>query len=113
MQNQTVGGRQQHLEKYEQVKQVAGQEGAVQAQEQKLDQYMEMHAYPVPACDRKHQRGQRKNARQDQHERRQAVHHKHDPKRCRPVAKQIDANAAAGIRCRCVGETQKGDRHTQ
>ena len=43
VQQQAVGRGQQHLEEHEQVEQVAGQEGAVQAHQQELEQGMEMH----------------------------------------------------------------------
>ena len=51
MQHQAVGGDQQHLEEHEQVEQVAGEEGAVDAQQLELEQRVEMAAALVPAAD--------------------------------------------------------------
>jgi hypothetical protein len=42
VQQQAIAGRQQHLEEDEQVEQIGGQEGAVQAHQLELEQRMEM-----------------------------------------------------------------------
>ena len=52
VQHQPVGGGQQHLEEDEQVEQIAGQERAVQAHQQELEQRMEMRARAMPARER-------------------------------------------------------------
>ena len=91
VQHQAVGRGQQHLEEDEQVEQIAGQEGAVQAHQQELEQRMEMRARAMPAREREHERGERQDAGQQQHQRRQPVEHQHDAERRRPVAEPIDA----------------------
>ncbi len=52
VQQQTIGGDQQHLEEYEQIEQVAGQEGAVQAEQLQLEQHLEVASGVIGAAHR-------------------------------------------------------------
>ena len=70
MQNQAIGRGEQHFKEHEEIEQVAGQEGAVQAHQEQLEQRMIMRADAVPTCQRKGQRSQRQRSGQSQHERR-------------------------------------------
>ena len=58
VQDQPVGSGQHDLEEHEEVEEVAGQEGAVEAHQLELEQRVEMPARAVPARQREHQRGQ-------------------------------------------------------
>ena len=49
MQQQGVGSQQQDLEKHEQVEQITGQEGAVNAHQLELEQGMKVGTLPVAA----------------------------------------------------------------
>jgi hypothetical protein len=93
VQGEPVGGGQQQFEEDEQVEKIAGQEGAVEAHQQKLEQRVEMRAGAVPAGEREHQGGGGQDARQKQHERRQAVHDEHDGEWHRPGAEPVHAGA--------------------
>src|SRR3546814_690132 len=104
MQGQAVGCRQHDLEEDEQVEQVAGEEGAVQPHQQKLEQRMVVDAGAVPACQGKDERGDGKDARQHQHERRQLVQHENDAEGRWPVTQQIDVRRAV--------EAGRSEEHT-
>src|SRR3546814_8308268 len=53
VQHEAVGGNQQHLEEDEEVEDVAGQKGAVDAHELELEEGVEVAPAVVPAADRK------------------------------------------------------------
>ncbi len=110
VQQQAVAGGQQHLEEHEEIEQVAGEEGAVQAHELQLEQHVEVHARVLPARQRVEQRGQAHRARQHRHEGGQRVGHQHDAVRHRPVARQVDAEGrgATGLHAH-----QQQDRQCQ
>ena len=91
VQQQPVRGGEQHLEEDEQVEQVAGEEGAVQAHELQLEQRMEVHAGPVPAGEREEQRREADGGGEHQHQRGEPVEREDDAERRRPVAGQVDA----------------------
>ncbi len=102
---QAVGRDQQDLEEHEQIEDIAGQERAVQSDEQELVQDMEKRIaaeHPGAGIEQAEQRNQRG---QHQHQRAQAIEHQHDAERRRPVAERIDLVAAAGR----VGEQQDRD----
>src|SRR5690606_40274783 len=64
VQCQAVRGGEQDLEEHEQVEQVAGEERAVQAHQQELEQGLEIVAAVLPAAKRCHQgRQDRKSTR--------------------------------------------------
>ena len=84
-----------HLEEDEQVEQVAGQEGAVEAHQLELQQRVEVHARAVPA------RGANRSSAAKATTpvsatimRRQPVGHQHDAEGRAPVARQVDADRA-------------------
>jgi hypothetical protein len=110
MQQQAIRRRQHDFEKHEQVEQVAGQEGAVDAHHLDLEQHMEMRAGLVPPCQRKHQRGQGHHRRHDEHQRRQPVQHQHDAKGHLPVGRQVNA---IGVGAATQGLRQQQHRHAQ
>ena len=57
VQRQPVGRGEQQLEEDEQVEEIAGQERAVEAHQQELEQRMEMRAGAMPAREREHHGG--------------------------------------------------------
>ncbi|MEZ5905634.1 MAG: hypothetical protein R3C69_11235 [Geminicoccaceae bacterium] len=67
VQHQAVGGDQQHLEEDEEVEDVAGEEGAVQAHELELEERMEMAAPGVVAGARIDEDEQRHDGGQEKH----------------------------------------------
>ena len=107
MQEKPVRGGEHDLEEYEQVEQVARQEGAVDAHQQELKKTMKMGAGRVPAREREDQRSTGQDGRQQDHHCRQSVQHQNDPNGRRPVSEQIDGG------CRGVGLTQQRDRNVE
>ena len=105
VQHQAIGRDQQHLEKHEEVEQIASQEGTVEAHQLELEEGVEMPALAInPGDHRVQQRDQRKGRGQHQHDRRQAVHHQHDPERRGPATHRIGAdNPAIGLHKQCQG----------
>ena len=106
VQHQAIGSDQQHLEKHEEVEQITSQEGTVEAHQLELEEGVEMPALAInPVGHRVQQRDQRKGRGQHQHDRRQAVHHQHDPERRGPVTHRIGAdNPAIGLHKQRQGE---------
>ena len=109
MQYQPVRCCQQHLEKYKQVEQIAGQECAVQPHQQQLEQRMEMRTRFVPACQRKTQCRQSENAGQQHHHCRETIQHQHNRIGCRPVTQQIRKHTVV----RRIGHIDQHDRHNK
>ncbi len=107
VQQQTIGGDQQHFEEYEQVEEVARQEGAIEAHQLELEQRVEMRTAAVVAATRVEQRHQRHPGGERQHQRRQPVQHEHDAERRLPVAEQVRLDVAA------ARLQQEHDRHRQ
>src|SRR5690606_7084455 len=96
----------QHFEEHEEVEEIAGEEGAVEAHQQQQEQAVEMRGRRMPARGREGQRSQRQNRGQDDHERRQAIGDKDDAEWRRPVAEHI----GDGVRSLAVGTEQQEDR---
>jgi hypothetical protein len=94
VQQQAVGGRQHHLEEHEEVEEVAGQEGAVEAHELQLQQRMEVHAGAVPARGGIDGGAEGDDAGERDHQGRKPVGHQHDAEGRAPVAGQVDADRA-------------------
>ncbi|KAG1088386.1 hypothetical protein G6F40_013511 [Rhizopus arrhizus] len=93
---QAIGGDQHHLEEHEQVEDVAGQEGAVEADQLELEQRMEVRRAAVPARAGMQQAGDGQQQGGQQHPRRQPVGHQRDAQPRRPVAQQVDVDLTAG-----------------
>ena len=96
MQRQTVGGDQQYLEEHEQVEQVTGQKGPVDAHQLKLEQGMEIGPPAVIAGTAIQQRRQGQQRRQQQHQGAELVQHQHDTERRLPVAQLIHPHVTLG-----------------
>jgi hypothetical protein len=97
MDHQTVGRDQKHLEKDEQVEDIARQEGAADSHELELEKRVEMPTSRVPSCrDRVDQHDQRKGRGQKHHQRRQPVEHQDNAERCGPVAQPVDVGRPIG-----------------
>ena len=91
--HQAVGCQQQHLEKHEQVEQVAGEEGAVKARYLQQEQGMEVAAGRIRSGSGVEPRWHRDCCRQSDHERRQTVENEDDAERRRPGAEGVDHDA--------------------
>ena len=97
VQQEAVGGEQQDFEEDEQVEQVTGEEGAVEAEQLQLEQHVEVAALGIAAAYRVQQRKHRQKGRRQQHPRRQPVDHQHDAVGRGPVAELVDQlGAVAG-----------------
>jgi hypothetical protein len=90
MQQKSVRSGQQQLEEDKQVEEIAGQEGTIEAHQQKLKERMKMRACPVPTGKREHNRRQRQDAGQEQHERGEPIENEDNSERSRPIAQAID-----------------------
>ncbi|MND85159.1 hypothetical protein D3C80_770730 [compost metagenome] len=115
MRQQRVGSNQQDLEEYEQVEQVAGEEGTVDAHQLELEQRVEAGAALIVATHGVEQREQRQQRSHQQQQRAQAVEHEDDAEGCHPVAQGIDLQRPgrrlrhqhAGQRQQCEGGEQR------
>jgi hypothetical protein len=96
MQREPVGRDQQHFEEDEQVEDVAGQERAIDAEQLKLKERMEMPPLLVPARRRVKHGAERQRRGDQQHRGRQPVEHQHNAERGRPVAEKIRLRLAVG-----------------
>ena len=94
MQRQSIGGSQQHFEEDEKVEKIAGQERAIQAHQQELEERMEVRARAMPAREREHDRGGSQDAGQKQHEGREPIEDDDDGERSRPVAEPVNPTLA-------------------
>ena len=112
MDHQPVRGDEQHFEKHEEVKDVAGEERAADAHELKLEQRMEMPPAIIPAGGNGvDQHDHRQHCGQQHHERREPVEHQHDAKGCGPVSQPVDKGLAArGHEGQAQGNAQKQER---
>ena len=113
VQQQAIGRGQQHLEKDEQVEQVAGQERAVQTDQQELEQRKVMLPLPMPGRPRIDQRRQRQHRCQQQHHRRQVIQHQDDRHRRGPVPQQVEADVLGPFGRAQLGAHQQRHRHRQ
>ncbi|MNR44964.1 hypothetical protein D3C85_1637690 [compost metagenome] len=68
MQDQAVGGSQQHFKEHEQVEQVGGEKRAIQAHQLDLEQGVEAGAGAVPTGHGEHQGADPDDAGQHQHQ---------------------------------------------
>jgi len=89
VQGEAVRCRQQYLEEDKQVEQVAGEEGTVQADQQELQQRLEVSAAMLPAAQRMRQQGQRQHAGQQHHQGGKPIGYQHDAELRRPVANPV------------------------
>ena len=112
VQHEAVGGDQQYLEEHEEVEDVAGQEGAVDAHELKLKEGVEVAPALVPATADgvdDHRHGE--DGGEQHHQGRQAVEHQHDAERRDPIAQFVDLRrAACGLGQKAEGDGEQGDR---
>ena len=112
MQQQPVGGGEHDLEKDEEVEQVAGEEAAIEAHEQELEQWQVMDAGLFPARHRIDQRGQAEGGSQQHHDGGQAVHDQDNAEGGDPAAEGVDSDRIRprqGETAIAAGEEQQGD----
>ena len=103
MQQQGVGGDQQNLEEDEQVEQVRGKEGTIDAHQLELEQRMEVGASCIVAAAGIEHRACRQHGCDQQHQRAQPVEHQDDAEWRLPIAQGIDAQLVI------AGEQQQPD----
>jgi len=86
-----VAGHQHHLEPDEEVEQVAGEEGAGDAQEEAVKERVVVHALVVPLDEDDGERYRREthDRGDDEHERREPVEDEGDPVGCRVTAQLV------------------------
>jgi len=89
VQKQHIRGNQQHLEKHEQVEQVARQKSPAQAHELELEHRMEVAPPHIPAAAGVPQHGHRHQIGQQHHEGRELIDQQDDAKRRRPLAHPV------------------------
>ncbi len=92
---QGIGGDQQDLEEDEEIEQVAGEEGAVDAQQLKLEQRMEIRAAGIVAAAGVEHRAGGQYRHGEQHQRGQAIQQQDDAEGRRPVAQGVDLQLTA------------------
>ncbi len=90
MQDQAVGGQQQDLEEDEEVEQIAGEEGAVEAEQLQLEQDMKVPALDIQALAGVPEGEQGQQGRDHQHPGRQPIRHQDDAVGRGPVAQGMD-----------------------
>src|SRR3546814_12182758 len=91
--NQAVRGSQRHLEKYEKIEEIAGEKGAVQAHQQELKQWMEVHSGAMPPGQREYHGRERQDACEHHHKCGKLVQDEHDYEGGRPIAEQKNGRA--------------------
>jgi hypothetical protein len=101
--HEAVGGDEQDLEEHEEVEEVAGEEGAVDAHQLELEERVEVLAALVPAADGVEQHAEAEYGIEHEHERRQAVEREDDAEGRGPRAEGVAAHLAV------AGEHQQGD----